>query len=72
VAIIVYTSQHNVKGAVNDAPNEAVQKAHCSNPNVIGVRDFHPNNDPQEIIATFTICFIQKTTAEVNDQDDRW
>ena len=40
VAIMVYTSQQNVKGAVNDALNEAVPKAYRRNPNIIGVREF--------------------------------
>ena len=54
VAIIVYTSQQNVKGSVNAALNDAVPKAYQRNPNVIGVRELRLNYDPQEIIATFT------------------
>ena len=37
---MVYTSQQNVKGAVNDALNEAVLKVCRCNPNVIKVREF--------------------------------
>jgi hypothetical protein len=66
-AIIVYTSQQNVKGAVNDALNEAVPKAYRRNPNVMGVREFRPNDDPREIIARLTKRYGQKTAAEVNE-----
>ena len=38
--IMVLTSQQNVKGAINDALNEAVPKAYRHNPVVIGVREF--------------------------------
>ena len=34
-AIMVYTSQQNAKGAVNDTFNKAVQKAYSCNPNII-------------------------------------
>ena len=70
--IMVYTSQQNVKGAVNDALNEAVPKAYCRNPIVIGVREFRPNDDPQEIIAALTTRYGQTTTADINDQDEMW
>ena len=53
--IMVFTSQQNVKGAINDALNEAVPKAYRRNPVVIGVRDFRPNNDPRDIIAALTV-----------------
>ena len=69
-AIIVYTSQQNVKGAFNDALNEAVPKAYRRNPNVIGVREFRPNDDPRKIIALLTTRYGQKTTSEVNKQDE--
>ena len=39
-AIMVYTSQHKVKGAVNDAPNKEVWKVYRCNPSVIRVREF--------------------------------
>ena len=70
--IMVYTSQQNVKGAVNDALNEAVPEAYCCNPNVIGVREFWLNNDPRQIIALLATRYRQKTTMEVNKQDERW
>ena len=38
--IMVFTSQQNVKGAINDALNEAVPKSYHCNPVVIGVREF--------------------------------
>jgi hypothetical protein len=71
-AIIVFTSQQNVKAAVNDALNKSIPKAYRRNPNIIGVREFRANDDPREIIATLTRRYGQKTTQEVNDQDDRW
>jgi hypothetical protein len=71
-AIIVYTSQQNLKAAVNDALNKSVPKAYRRNPNVIEVREFRPNSDPREIIATLTLRHGQKTTQEVNEQDNRW
>ena len=71
-AIIVYTSQQNVKGAVNDAPNKVVPKAYRHNPNVIGVREFRPNDNLRQTIASLTMCYDQKMTAEVNEQDTRW
>ena len=71
VSIIVYTSENSVKGVVNDALKEAVSKAYPSNPDVIGVRELRPNNDPREIIITLTRRCGQKTTAEVNNQGNR-
>ena len=70
--IIVYTSQQNVRGAVNDALNKAVPKAYRRNPNGIRVREVRQKNDPREVIATLTTCYGQKTTTEVNNQDNRW
>ena len=70
LAIMVYTSQQNVKGAVNDALNEAVPKAYCRNPNVIRVKEFRPNNDLRQIIVSLTTCYWQNTTVEVNKQDN--
>ena len=43
-AIMVYTSQQNVKGALNGALNKAVAKAYRHNHNVIWVREFLPHN----------------------------
>ena len=71
-AIIVYTSQQNAKGAVNDALNEVVPKAYRRNPNVMGVSEFRPNDDQREIIARPTKQYGQKMAAKVNEQDDRW
>ena len=71
VSIIVYTSKQNAKGAVNDALNEAVPKVYHHNPTVIGVRELRPNDDPRKIIATLTRRCRQKTTAGVNNQDNR-
>ena len=72
VAIMVYTSQQNVIGAVNDALNRAVPKVYCCNPNIIGVREFQPNNDQRQIIASLTTRYDQNTTAEINKQDKKW
>ena len=69
---MVFTSQQNVKGAINDALNEAVPKAYRCNPVVIGVREYRPNDSPRDIIATLTVRYGQKTTAEINDQDKKW
>ena len=71
-AIIVYTSQQNVKGAVNNTLNKAVPKAYRCNPNVIRVREFRPNDDPRQIIAFLTTRYGHKTPAEVNKQYKRW
>ena len=71
-AIMVYTSKQNVKVAVNDALNRAVPKVYRRNPTVIGVREFRPNDDPRQIIASLTMWYGQITTAEVNEQDERW
>ena len=68
----VYTSQQNVKAAVNEALNVAIPRAYRRNAGVIGVREFRANDDPREIIATLTRRYGQKTTQEVNEQDDRW
>ena len=69
---MVFTSQQNVKGAIKDALNEAVPKAYCRNPVVIGVREYRPNDSPRDIIAALTVRYGQKTTTEINDQDEKW
>ena len=70
--IMVFTSQQNVKGAINDALNEAVPKAYRRNPVVIGVREFRPNDNPRDIIAALTVRYGQKTTLAINEQDKKW
>ena len=69
---MVFTSQQNVKGAINDALNEAVPKAYRRNPVVIGVREYRPNDSPRDIIAALTVRYGQKTTTEINEQDEKW
>ena len=69
---MVFTSQQNVKGAINDALNETVPKAYRPNPVAIGVREFRPNDDPRDIIAALTVRYGQKTTSEINEQDKKW
>jgi hypothetical protein len=59
-ATAVYNSQQNVKGAVNDALNEAVRRAQRRNPNVMGVREFRSADDPRKIIEQLTSCYGQK------------
>ena len=52
---MVFTSQQNVKGTINDALNEDVPKAYRRNPVVIGVRVYRPNDSPWDIITALTV-----------------
>ena len=70
--IIICTSQHSVKAAVTNTLNESVAKVYRRDPTGIGARDVCPNDNPQEIIDTLTMCYGQKTTANDNAQDDSW